>query len=139
MENRCWQHLHTALLVFAVNAGELGSHPCPVITRFQWHPSPTDTMLSLPLFVDVPAAVSSCHRMCILLSLCCVIHLLMDGGLGGSALFAEVTACLGFVFGRTANPQELPLLSKPGAEVLTSTLRPAVLPLPSSRCPCPWA
>lgn len=34
MGNRWWQHLHIALPVFAVNAGELGSHPCPVTTGF---------------------------------------------------------------------------------------------------------
>lgn len=51
-----------------------------------------------------------------------VIHLPLDGGLGGSALFAELSACLGFVFGRTANPQELLLLSEPGVGVLTSGL-----------------
>lgn len=110
VQNPWWQHLHVALLVFALNPVELGAvsdHRIPVPSLFQ-----CQSALTAPL---CRRASSGFSRMYI------PQMLLGDSpahgrGLGASGLSAELTACLGFVFGRAANPQELLLmLSEPGA------------------------
>lgn len=129
VQNPWWQHLHVALLVFALNPVELGAS---VITGFQCHPCSSARVLSLPLSADVPAVVSAG---CTSPRCCWVIHLPMEGAW-------ELLACLQSSLPALAlsleEQQTLRSCCSCFLSLVRAHIKCAVLALPPSSCPCLW-
>lgn len=130
MGSSWWQHLHIPLLVFAMNPGDLSTHPFPVITSisvssFSFHLVPPPGRNVPTVAFQLPRDVHPPPSLC-----WADASWQLMAGSEVAALFAEVAACLGFCLWKESKPS--------GACCRCLSLLRACLPLTSGLLCCRW-